>query len=270
MKNSLLQAENILFTLALICYVVSMVGYFIVYATKSDRVGKFALIVIEVGFALNTAAIITRGIGAGRVPLSNQYEFATAFAWGIALFFIGFQKKYPYQSLGVFIVPIVVLMFGYAATTNKDVRPLMPALQSGWLAVHVSLAIFSYGSFAVAGGVGIMYLVKHARPQAALPPIEKSDEISYKAVIIGYLCLSLTIITGAIWAHKAWGRFWAWDPKETWSLITFIIYTIYLHMRRTKNMKGKKAALFVVIGLIAVLFTYIGVNTLIPSLHSYV
>ncbi len=268
-QNNLLQLENILFTVALVAYVLSMVGYFITYATKSEKLERISKLLVIAGFVLQTGAIVARGIGAGRPPLSNQYEFATSFAWAIALFFLLFNRKYPYQAMGTFILPIVVLMIGYAATTNKEVRPLMPALQSGWLVVHVFLAIMAYGSFSVAGGVGAMYLVKDSGRGANLPPTDKLDNISYRAVVIGFLCISLTIITGALWAHKAWGRFWAWDPKETWSLITFIIYTAYLHMRRSRNMRGRKAAWFAVIGLIAVLFTYIGVNTLLPSLHSY-
>lgn len=264
-----MQIENVLFTLALIAYVVSMVAYFITAATKKDKPAVWASRIIKIGFIAHTLAIIVRGLGAQRVPLSNQYEFATAFAWGIALFFIIFEKKYEYRSMGAFITPILVLIIGYAALQNKEVRPLMPALQSGWLAVHVSLAVLGYGSFAVAAGISIMYLVKRKKPEMHLPAVEKLDEISYNAIKVGFLCLTLCILTGAIWAQYSWGRFWAWDPKETWSLITWIIYAVYLHIRRTRSIDGKVAAWFAILGFLAVIFTYIGVNTLLPSLHSY-
>lgn len=118
-----------------------------------------------------------------------------------------------------------------------------------------------------------MYLVKQAQKQSSsldLPPEEHLDEISYKAIQLGYLFLTLCIITGAIWAQYSWGRYWAWDPKETWSLVTWIIYTIYLHQRKRKGMHGKQAAWFSIIGFGCVIFTYIGVNTILPSIHSYV
>lgn len=267
-----LQAENILFTVALVCYVLAMFIYFFVFANQNDKWARIAIAIVAVGFVAHTVAIFARGIGAQRVPLSNQYEYATGFSWGIALFFLIFQKKYNYRSIGTFVVPIIVLIIGYAALLNKEVRPLMPALQSGWLVVHVSMAIIGYGSFGVACGVAAMYIAKEkggGKIAHGLPDLPILDTISYKAIVIGYLFLTLCIITGALWAQKSWGRFWAWDPKETWSLITWFIYTAYLHMRRTRNMRGHKAAWFAVFGFIAVIFTYIGVNTLLPSLHSY-
>lgn len=262
--------ENILFTIATVGYVLASLAYFFTLSTKKDALWKWAQRITLLAFLFQTAAILVRALATGRPPLSNQYEFATAFSWGIALFFILFERKYKYYSMGAFILPIAVLVIGYAALQSKEVRPLMPALQSGWLAIHVSLAILSYGSFAVSCGVSVMYLVKDKNPASHLPETGQLDEISYRAVIIGFLCLTLTIISGAIWAQYSWGRYWAWDPKETWSLITWLIYTVYLHMRRTKGMAGRRAALFSVIGFVCVLFTYVGVNTLLPSLHSYV
>ncbi|NLW52590.1 MAG: c-type cytochrome biogenesis protein CcsB [Tissierellia bacterium] len=264
--------EDILFTVAVLSYLISMVLYFAVLISHKEKIGKYASIILKIAFGIHTLAIIARGIGAGRFPLANQYEFATSFAWGIALFLIIFETKYKYSSIGAFVVPILFLIIGYAAMQNKEVRPLMPALQSGWLAIHVSMAIIGYGSFAVACGVAAMYLVKQKHPDSVkvkLPEAQNLDNISYRAIMLGYFFLTLTIITGALWAQKAWGRYWAWDPKETWSLITWIIYTAYLHMRKVKGMKGEKAAWFAVIGFICVVFTYIGVNTLIPSIHSY-
>lgn len=264
--------EDVLFTLTVIFYLLSMVFYFINFIGKKEKFGLWGSRLVKIGFIIHTLAIISRAILAKRPPLSNQYEFATAFAWGIAMFFIIFESKYKYYSIGSFVLPLLVLIIGYAAMLNREIRPLMPALQSIWLVIHVAMAIVGYGSFAVACGVSAMYLVKTGKKgeKANLPDAEILDKISYNAVIFGYLFLTLTIITGAIWAQRAWGRYWAWDPKETWSLVTWLIYTVYLHMRRTKDMKGRKAAMFSVIGFICVLFTYVGVNTLLPSLHSYI
>ncbi|NLK59402.1 MAG: c-type cytochrome biogenesis protein CcsB [Tissierellia bacterium] len=272
MHETYIRIENITFTIALLLYLLAMVLYFITIVAKKS-LAKPARYAVWLGFFLHTAAIVVRGIGAGRAPLSNQYEFATAFAWGIALFFLLFERKYRFDAMGAFVTPLLFLIMGYASMLSREVRELMPALQSGWLVIHVSMAIIGYGAFAVACGVSLMFLAKSYSQRArdaGLPELEQLDRVSYRAVQFGYLFLTLTIITGAIWAQYAWGRYWAWDPKETWSLVTWIIYTIYLHVRRKNRLTDTGAAWYAVIGFVCVIFTYIGVNTLLPSLHSYV
>lgn len=272
MNDIYLKVENILFTATVVFYLLSSISFIIYAVTKKEKISKWASLLIHLGFICHTIAIVARGIGAKRVPLSNQYEFATGFSWGIALFYLIFQRKHETKVVGAFIAPLALLLIGYAAMQNRTVRPLMPALQSGWLAVHVSLAILSYGAFALSFGLSIMYLVKYKHRDRLVdaPGLDKIDKMSYNAIAIGFLFLTLTIITGALWAQKAWGRYWAWDPKETWSLITWFIYTVYLHLRRTKKTDQRASAWFAVIGFIAVVFTYIGVNNLLPSLHTYV
>ena len=270
-----LKIESGLFYSAIVLYLISVILYFVFFSVRKEGLGNLGSTIIRIGFIFHTLALVARGIGANRLPLSNQYEFATSFAWGIALCFIIFEKKYDFKAMGTFVAPIVFIIIGYAAMQNKDVRPLMPALQSKWLGIHVSLAILSYGSFGVAAGMSSMYLLRNKFSNddfitKHVPSLEKLDILSYRAISLGFLLLTLVIITGAIWAERAWGRYWAWDPKETWSFITWIIYSIYLHVRITKGWEGKRAALFSVIGFICVLFTYIGVNTLLPSIHSYV
>lgn len=270
-----LSIESGLFNVGIAMYMISMVLYFLFFIIKSEKYGKYATFFVKIAFIFHTIALIARGIGAQRVPLTNQYEFATSFAWGIALCFIIFEKKYNFRAMGTFVTPIIFIIIGYAAMQNKGVRPLMPALQSNWLTIHVATAVIGYGAFGVACGVSSMYLLreKFSRDEFIkkyMPPLERLDLISYRAISLGYLFLTLVMVTGAIWAERAWGRYWAWDPKETWSFITWIIYSIYLHVRIMKGWKGRRAALFSVIGFICVLFTYIGVNTLLPSIHSYV
>ncbi|AKL95663.1 cytochrome c biogenesis protein CcsA [Clostridium aceticum] len=272
--QNLLQLENSFFNIAISTYIITMVLYFLFFVMKNEKIGIYATFLIKVAFVLHTLAIAARGVGAERVPLTNQYEFATSFAWGIALCFIIFEHRYHFRAMGTFVTPIIFLIIGYAAMQSKDVRPLMPALQSYWLALHVATAVISYGAFGVACGVSCMYLLKDKFKKDEfiskhMPTLEKLDAISYRATALGFLFLTLVIVTGAIWAEQAWGRYWAWDPKETWSFITWIIYSVYLHLRLTKGWRGKKAALFSVIGFACVLFTYIGVNTLLPSIHSY-
>ncbi len=266
--------ENILFTGALALYLVSVALYFLFFALKKEKLGVAAGYVITAAFVVHTAAMAVRGVAAGRLPLTNQYEFATSFAWGIALCYLVFMKKYHFRALGTFVAPVIFLIIGYASMQSREINELMPALQSNWLAVHVSCAIVSYGSFGVAFGVSMVYLFRARMAdnefnQKNLPDAEKLDLISYRAISLGFLFLTLVMITGAIWAERAWGSYWSWDPKETWSLVTWIIYALYLHIRLSKGWKGKKAAAFAVIGFLCVIFTYIGVNTLLSGLHSY-
>lgn len=273
-SEQFLKIENTLFTAVMLLYLAAMVLYFIFLVIKHVKAGKIAGYVMVIGFVLHTAALVTRGIGAGRLPLTNQYEFATSFAWGISLCFLMFLWKYHFQALGAFVTPVIFLLIGYAAMQSREVRELMPALRSNWLGIHVSTAILSYGAFGVSFAVSLMFLMRQKMRdnvfwQEHIPEEQKLDMISYRAVSLGFLFLTFVIITGAIWAERAWGSYWSWDPKETWSLITWIIYALYLHLRISKGWKNKSAAMFAVIGFICVIFTYIGVNTLIPGIHSY-
>lgn len=273
-KQIFLQAENVLFTATMVLYLAAMVQYFIFFALKKERAARPAGLTLLLGFALHTAALLVRGIGAGRLPLTNQYEFASSFAWGICLCALIFLHRFRFQALGVFVTPVLFLVIGYAAMQSKEVRELMPALQSDWLAMHVSTAIISYGAFGVSAAVSLMYLLRERMGgspfwEKYVPDGEKLDNISYRAVSLGFLFLTFVIITGAIWAESAWGSYWSWDPKETWALITWFIYAIYLHLRISRGWHGRAAAIFAVVGFICVIFTYIGVNTLIPGIHSY-
>lgn len=268
------QAETILFFVAVAGYFLASLAFIFFFVFKRERAGKVAAWVYTAAFSAHSLALIVRSIGAGRLPLSNQYEFATSFAWGIALVFLVMVWRHRHLALGAFVSPVIFLVIGYAAMQSRQVNELMPALQSNWLIFHVCTAILSYGAFGVAFGFSLLYLVhKRIKPgpfkEQHLPSLEKLDILSYRAISFGFLFLTLVIITGAIWAQKAWGHYWTWDPKETWSLITWLIYAIYLHQRLSRGMQGKKAAWYAFIGFLCVLFTYIGVNLFIPSIHSY-
>lgn len=270
----MLQVENTLFTIVMLLYFTAMIFYFLFIAVKKDNLSKLALILQCTGFVLHTAALICRGIGAGRLPLTNQYEFATSFAWGLCLVSIVFVLRFRFPVLGAFASPVIFLIIGYAAMQSKDVHELMPALRSNWLGFHVSTAIIAYGSFGVSFVLALIFLLRDKMKAQGfldqhIPHKEKLDIISYRSVSLGLLFLTFTIITGAIWAERAWGSYWSWDPKETWSLITWIIYAVYLHLRLRRGWEGKSAAIFAAVGFICVLFTYIGVNTFLPGIHSY-
>lgn len=264
--------ENITFTIAFFFYIVAAISYLVLVTKLSGKVEKAATWATIAGFAFHTVAMIARTIGSQRVPFSNQYEFALSFAWGIILSFLVLYMIYRFGAIGAFVMPLGILVMGYAAMQNKTVRPLMPALQSLWLTFHVGTAILSYGAFALSAAIATIYLVdsKRTSERKILEDPVVSDILSYRVTVFGLLMLTIVIISGAIWAQKAWSRYWAWDPKETWSLITWIIYAIYIHLRLRKNWKGKMAAWFSIAGFASVIFTFVGVNVLLPSIHSYV
>ena len=270
--NVLGSIESIGFMASLILYFAASVLYFIYAGTKKQKAAGAGFLLVVAGFVVHTLCIVVRGINAGRLPLTNQYEFASAFAWGIALCFLVFVKKYKFDALGMVVAPLIFLVAGYAFMLNREINSLMPALQSGWLGFHVCTAIVAYGGFGVAFGIALLYLLKGKLngPLSERIPDERTlDTLIYRAVALGFLFLTLCMITGAIWAKRAWGSYWNWDPKETWSLITWIIYAIFLHLRLRGAVSGKKAALLAVIGFICVIFTYVGVNLLLHGLHSY-
>lgn len=264
--------EEVSFSIAFIIYIAAALGFFVYLAGGKEKAGKFAVNASIAGFIVHTTAMVLRVIESGRLPFSNQFEFASSFTWGIVLIFLIIQFYYKITSLGAFVMPLAFIMMGYASMLSKDIKPLMPALQSNWLTIHVGAAVISYGSFAVACGLAIMYLINEKRMNkigSKLPDVEAYDYLSYRIIAFGFLMLTLVIVTGAIWAKYAWSRYWAWDPKETWSLITWLIYSVYLHLRFNRGWKGKPAAWFAVIGFVCVIFTFVGVNVLLPGLHSY-
>lgn len=281
-NEQLVTAENFFFNLTFVFYLASTLLYIIgyIFMKKEGKVGKYATFTASVGLAVHTVSIAVRMINAERLTMHNQFEFATWFAWGIVLCYLFIERKYnfSYRGIGAFVMPIAFLMVVYAYTLPREIRPPMPALQSAWLSVHVVTAILGYGALAVAFGISILYLIKRRKSEDSnsifnmnfFPSFELLDSISYKSIAFGFIGLTLCIITGAIWAEQAWGTYWQWDPKETWSLITWIIYSVFLHARLTRGWKGKRTAIFSIIGFACVIFTYVGVNMLIPSIHSYV
>lgn len=270
----MLQTENTLFTIMMIGYFAVTALYFCFCILKKEKLSGLALMLQICVLTLHTAILILRGVSAKHWPMTNQYEFSVSFAWALCLVSLIFIFRYRFPVLGALAMPLVLLMLGYASLLSREVRELMPSLRSGWLAFHVSAAIISYGAFGVACILSIIFLIRGRMKEDGfwgqhIPQPEKLDVISYRCVSLGMLFLTLTILTGAIWAEQAWGSYWSWDPKETWSLITWIIYAAYLHLRLRRGWKGKGAAWFAVIGFLCVIFTYIGVNTFLPGIHSY-
>ncbi len=223
---------------------------------------RLALVLITVALGLRAAVT-------GHGPFANQYEFAVAFGWGIVAAYAYFEYRYRVRALGLLVLPIATALLLYAMTVGATADPLVPALQNNLLlTVHVALAIVAYGAFSVACAAGALYLISPPQGRRGLPKPEKLDEIAYRAVVIAFPLLTLVIILGAVWAQIAWGTYWSWDPKETASLFTWLIYGAYLHARVVRGWRGRRAAWLLMLGFAAVLFTFFG-NLFFGGLHSY-
>ncbi len=267
-------------------YLFCTVLYFIYLAFRADRLGKIATLVAWVSLGVQTAAILLRWVesyqlGFGHVPLSNMYESLVFFSWCIALLYLLWERKLKSRVIGAFAFPFAFAFNAYASLASgvsAKIDPLIPALQSNWLHAHVATCFLAYASFALSCAVSVVYLVK-LRKQGKMeneggltglfPALDSLDDLIYKTIVIGFPLLTIGIVTGAAWANYAWGAYWSWDPKETWSLITWFVYAIFLHARITRDWRGKRTAILSIVGFIAVIFTYFGVNYLLSGLHSY-
>ncbi len=221
---------------------------------------------LSAGALAQTTYMALRWVEAGRAPFSNMFESMVLFAWAIVVVYLALRVRHEIPVLGAATALVAVLTLAYASTFETKIQPLMPALRSNWLTVHVFTCFLGYGGFAIAALSSIGYLVT---PKSR-PLIEAGfDMATAKTISFGFLFLTAGIITGAVWANSAWGTYWSWDPKETWSLITWFIYAVFLHCRFMRGWKGKRAAWISVIGFASVIFTYYGVNFLLSGLHSY-
>lgn len=221
------------------------------------------------GLVFLTLSIVARAVATGHGPFSSMYEFSLAFAWGIvaaSLFFWWRYRVYAVSSAGL-VAATILLVFAYTLPSRP--APLVPALQqSVLLSSHVAAAAIAYGAFAIGFGATLLYLVQVRYRLSWLPSPGTLDTISYRTAVIGFPCMTLVIVLGAVWANIAWGRYWGWDPKETASLVTWLLFAGYLHARVLRGWRGAKAATLYLIGFLAVLFTFFG-NYFLGGLHSY-
>jgi cytochrome c-type biogenesis protein CcsB len=234
-----------------------------------DTAGRYGTILTVNSFAFLTASLVFRAIAAGHGPFSNMYEFSLAFGWGALALFLYFQFQYRLRTLALLVLPVALGLLAYATTVPSEITPLVPALQNDLLlTVHVAVAIIAYGAFAIAFGAAVLFLIQRRDTVRWLPKKVLLDEIGYKAVMVGFPMMALVIILGALWADIAWGTYWSWDPKETASLVTWLLYGAYLHARVLRGWRGERSAALLILGFGATLFTYYG-NLFFGGLHSY-
>jgi cytochrome c-type biogenesis protein CcsB len=246
--------------------------------SRTERVGRLASAFMIIGFLLLLVAVVLRGISANRVPWGNMYEFSITGALAFSAAYLFGLKKYKIRFLGLPVAIAVLLTLGTAITLlYRPSAPLVPALKSPWLVIHVSTAIISGGVFLLANCIAGTYLIldryeqKGVRPNWALklPTLEVLDNLSYRLVALVFPLWSFSVIAGAIWAEAAWGRYWGWDPKETWAFITWAAYAAYLHARVTVGWRGRKAAWLCLFAGSTFLFNYIYVNVWGTGRHTY-
>jgi cytochrome c-type biogenesis protein CcsB len=215
------------------------------------------------------------GPDVGHIPVSNLYEVFILFALITAMFYLYYEERYETRQLGAFVLLIIgaAVAFLLWYTVSRDaaeIQPLVPALQSWWMKIHVPANFIGYGTFALAAMVGTAYLLKsHNILADRLPALEVLDDVMYKAISIGFAFFTVATILGALWAAEAWGGYWSWDPKETWALIVWLNYAAWLHMRLISGLRGRAAAWWAIVGLLVTTFAFLGVNMFLSGLHSY-
>lgn len=237
--------------------------------SATGAVAGFGTLTAWLTLAFMSAALVFRGLATGHGPFENMYEFSIAFAWGALVINAYFLLRYRQWAVGLIVLPVALGMILYADTVSSAVEPLVPALQNNLLlTLHVATAVIAYGAFAVGFAAAVLYMLQSRQERELLPARELLDHISYRATLVGFPFLTLTIILGAVWANIAWGKYWSWDPKETASLVTWLVCGAYLHARAARGWRGRRAAVLLMLVFAAVLLCYFG-NLFFGGLHSY-
>ena len=270
-------------------YVLATVVYFAALFGRSEFIGKTATALTWSATVLGMTGLLVRwresyllGADIGHIPVSNLYEVFILFALITALLYLFYEDRHRTRALGGFALLAISGAVGFLLWYTFDreahhIQPLIPALQSYWMKIHVPANFIGYGAFALAAMVGVAYLLRQ-RAEArhpdgplatVLPALELLDDVMYKAIALGFAAFTIATILGALWAAEAWGGYWSWDPKETWALIVWLNYAAWLHLRLTKGWRGAPMAWWAIIGLLVTLFAFLGVNMFLSGLHSY-
>ena len=263
-------------------FVFSTVFYWIGLVARSDfgsaigsRLCWAAVVLGWTGMMVRWYESYLIGADVGHIPVSNLYEVFILFAMITAMFYLYYEQHYKTRQLGPFVLLIIAAAVGFllwytVARDAADIAPLVPALQSWWMKIHVPANFIGYGTFALAAMVGTAYLLKsHGYLVDRLPPLEVLDDVMYKSISVGFAFFTVATILGALWAAEAWGGYWSWDPKETWALIVWLNYAAWLHMRLMSGLRGRVAAWWALVGLLVTTFAFLGVNMFLSGLHSY-
>lgn len=257
-------------------------AYWLGLALRSDFAEKTGNVLTWAAVTMGTSGLFVRwyesyliGPDIGHIPISNLYEVFVLFSLLTALLYLYYELRYGTRRLGAFVLTVISAAVGFLLwyTFTREahqIQPLIPALQSYWMKVHVPTNFIGYGAFALSAMVGSAYLLAERGVLASrLPPLRVLEDVMYKSIAIGFAFFTIATILGALWATEAWGTYWQWDPKETWALIVWLNYAAWLHMRLTKGLRGSMLAWWAVVGLVVVTFAFLGVNMFLSGLHSY-
>jgi len=265
------------FEASLILYLAAMLFGLLELLKKSKPVMVLMLLAAGAGFLFHTGSIFYRYFVAGHLPITNPHEATSFFAWCVVLIFFVLEYRYKIGLLGSFIMPIAFALMVSSALLPQEVKPLSPILRSNWLGIHTVFAFLANASFALAAGVGVMYLVQEHYVKTKrlgdlfqrLPSLQSLDDINYRLITLGFPLFTLAMITGMLWADTAWGSYWRWDPRETWSLITWFIFAIILHARLLRGWRGRKAALLSILGFLTIIIAFAGIKLLQKGQHVF-
>jgi len=268
-------------------YVLATVTYFFALYIHSLFVGKVASALTWSATVMGLAGLMIRwresylmGSDIGHIPVSNLYEVFILFSIITALIYLYYEGRYKTRALGGFVLLVISAAVAFLLWYSFDrqaheIQPLIPALQSYWMKIHVPANFVGYGAFSIAAMVGVAYLVQGSKKSDTglkpeqIPTLRVLDDIMYKSIALGFAFFTIATVLGAMWAAEAWGGYWSWDPKETWALIVWLNYAAWLHLRLTKGWRGSVMAWWAVIGLFVTLFAFVGVNMFLTGLHSY-
>lgn len=270
-------------------FVMATVTYFVGLFLRSEFTQKIGTALTWSASAMGMIGLMVRwkesyliGPDVGHIPVSNLYEVFILFAIITSILYLFYERRYQTRALGGFVLLVIssAVAFQLWYTFERqahEIQPLVPALQSYWMKIHVPANFVGYGAFAMAAMIGVAYLLKSWReavnPQGlfatTLPDKTVMDDLMYKTIALGFAFFTLATILGALWAAEAWGGYWSWDPKETWALIVWLNYAAWLHMRMTKGWHGRPMAWWAIIGLFVTIFAFLGVNMFLSGLHSY-
>ena len=270
-------------------YVMATVTYFIAIFAKSDYAGKTATFMTWAGSVFGLVGMMVRwresyliNLDYGHIPVSSLYEVFILFAVLTALIYLYYEQKMRTRSMGGFVMLIVSAAVAFLLWYIFDrqahvIQPLVPALKSYWMKIHVPTNFVGYGAFSIAAMVGLAYIItekfQNKNPEStfvkAMPTLESMDDLMYKSIALGFAFFTIATVLGAMWAAEAWGGYWSWDPKETWALIVWLNYAAWLHIRMSKGWRGRPMAWWALIGLLVTTFAFLGVNMFLSGLHSY-
>jgi len=272
-----MNADILLFKITLLFYAVATVLYLVDVIGRQGKAGTIARWLLLSGFGVHCATLVVRFLQTDYTPVANLHESVSFFAWCIVGIFLLFDLRYRLTVLAAFVCPLALVLMLVGSIVPRGMRSLNPALNSWWFPVHVTFAFLGNAVFAVAFVAGIMYLLQERMLKSKkfsglyyrLPSLETLDSINYRCLTIGFPLMTLGIISGAVWAESAWGTYWSWDPKEAWALITWFLYAALLHGRLTVGWRGRRAAIFAIIGFACLLFTFLGVNLMMSGMHTF-